>query len=116
MVLPEADRLRLRHMLHAAEKARRLAAHSNRESLDDEDNPVADALIRLVSLIGEAAGRVSEESRVLLPGIPWADVVGMRHRLIHGYFDVDLDILWATVQDSLPPLVGRLETALAQDQ
>lgn len=116
MVLPEADRLRLRHMLHAAKKAQRLASRSARANLDDEDDPVADALIRLVSLIGEAAGKVSAQGRSELSDIPWPNVIGMRHRLIHGYFDVDLDILWATVQDALPPLARSLEAALASPQ
>lgn len=115
-MLPEADRLRLRHMLDAASKALRLAARGSRSTLDDEDDPLADALVRLVSLIGEAADNVSPAAIGVITEIPWPDVIGMRHRLIHHYFDVNLDILWATVQDDLPPLVRCLQSALADDE
>ncbi|HZF10898.1 MAG TPA: HepT-like ribonuclease domain-containing protein [Thermoanaerobaculia bacterium] len=115
-MLPEDDRIRLQHMLDAARKAARLAAGRDREDLDAEDDPLADALVRLISVIGEAASKVSSGTCSDLDGIPWPDVVGMRNRLIHAYFDINLDILWATVQDSLPPLVRLLESALADDE
>ncbi len=56
---------------------------------------------------------MSDDDRVrLLPDIPWDDIVGMRHRLVHAYFDINLDILWRTVQDDLPPLVLLLQNHL----
>jgi uncharacterized protein with HEPN domain len=112
-MLPEDDRIRLQHMLDAARKAVRLAAGRDRDELDAEDNPLPDALVHLISVVGEAANKVSPDTRSKVDGIPWPDVVGMRHRLIHAYFDINLDILWATVQDSLPPLIRWLESALA---
>ena len=115
-MLPEDDRIRLQHMLDAARKAVRLAAGRDREDLEAEDDPLAYALVHLISVIGEAASRVSSGTRSQLDGIPWPDIVGMRNRLIHAYFDINLDILWATVQDSLPPLIQRLESALAEDE
>ncbi len=45
----------------------------------------------------------------MLPSIPWQDIVGMRNRLIHAYFDVDVGIVWATVTEDLPPLISELE-------
>ncbi|MGD2114477.1 MAG: DUF86 domain-containing protein [Acidobacteriota bacterium] len=110
----EPDRIRLQEMLDAARKAVRFAEGRSRAVLDDEDEPLMDALARLVAVIGEAAHHVSVETRSELDEIPWPDVVNMRHRLIHAYFDVDLDILWATVQRSLPELVGHLEAHLAE--
>lgn len=115
-MLPEDDRIRLQHMLDAARKAVRIAAGHGREQLEAEDDPLADALVRLLSVIGEAGDKVSSSTRSELDQIPWPDVIGMRNRLIHGYFDVNLDILWATVQDSLPPLIERLASALAEDR
>lgn len=112
-MLPEDDRVRLQHMLDAARKALRVAAGHRREDLDVEDEPLPDALVRLISVIGEAANRVSPATRSKLGDIPWPDLVGMRNRLVHGYFDIDLDILWATVQDVLPDFARRLESALA---
>jgi uncharacterized protein with HEPN domain len=112
-VLPEDDRIRLQHMLDAARKAARLAAGRAREELDAEDDPLAAALVHWICVIGEAASKVSSGTCSAVDGIPWPDVVGMRNRLIHAYFDINLDILWATVQDSLPSLIRSLESALA---
>ena len=56
---------------------------------------------------------VSADTRVEWPDIPWLDIVTMRHRLVHGYFDIDLDIVWSTVTEDLPPLAAQLEKALA---
>ncbi len=114
-MLPEDDRVRLQHMLDAARKARRLAAVRDRQELDDEDSPLPDALVHLISVIGEAASKVSAGTRSELRGISWPDVVRMRNRLIHAYFDINLDILWATVQDSLPSLIRLLESALTEE-
>ncbi|HEX5760104.1 MAG TPA: HepT-like ribonuclease domain-containing protein [Thermoanaerobaculia bacterium] len=114
-MLPESDRIRLQHMLDAARKAVRICAGRTRAGLEDEDDPLVDALVRLVTLIGEAARKVSPETRSAVGVVPWPDIVGMRNRLIHDYFDIDLDILWATVQDSLPPLILSLERALADE-
>lgn len=115
-MLDELDRTRLRHMLDAARKAARLAAGRSREDLESEDDPLADALIRLVSLIGEAANQVSPAAQAELTDLPWSDVIGMRNRLIHAYFDVNLDILWATVQHSLPALIASLSPVLAESE
>ena len=98
-------------MLDAARTAVRLAEGRDRAALDDENDALVHALVRLVSVIGEAAGKVSPAGQSALGEVPWPDVTGMRHRLIHDYFDVDLDILWATVQDSLPDLIRSLEAA-----
>ena len=114
-MLPEDDRVRLRHMLDAARKAVRISAGRRREDLEAEDDPLVDALVHLISVIGEAGSKVGTGTRAELSGIPWLDVVGMRNRLIHDYFDINLDILWATVQDSLLPLIQRLESALEGD-
>jgi uncharacterized protein with HEPN domain len=97
-------------------KGRGLAEGRSRAALDDEDEPLMDALARLVAVIGEAAHHVSVETRSELDEIRWPDVVNMRHRLIHAYYDVDLDILWATVQRSLPELIGHLEAHLAEPE
>ncbi len=61
---------------------------------------------------GEAASRVSPETRVRLSEVPWTEAIVMRNRLIHGYFDVDPGIVWRTVQEEIPPLVRALRTAL----
>ncbi len=113
-VPPVDDEVRLAHALDAAKKAMRLSAAGSRADLENENDPLADALVRLLSVIGEAAARVSEATRLKHSQISWADIVGMRNHLVHAYFDVDLDILWATVQDDLPPLVLALDAALSE--
>lgn len=100
----------------AAEKAVRLAAGRDREHLEAADDPLAYALVHLISVIGEAGSKVSPRTRSKIDGIPWLDVIGMRNRLVHAYFDINLDILWATVQDSLPLLIQKLTSALAESR
>jgi uncharacterized protein with HEPN domain len=73
------------------------------------------ALVRLLEIVGEAAGRVSEVERALHPEIPWPQIVGLRNRLIHGYDAVDHDILWQIITDDLPPLVKALEAILSPE-
>lgn len=70
------------------------------------------ALVRAVEIVGEAAAKVSVETRQLAPGIPWREAVGIRNRLIHAYFEVDLDVLWRTAQDDLPQLHQSLQALL----
>ncbi|HXB68762.1 MAG TPA: HepT-like ribonuclease domain-containing protein [Candidatus Acidoferrales bacterium] len=62
----------------------------------------------------EAASKVTPEVRVRFPAIPFAKMVSMRNRLIHAYFDVDLDIVWTTVADDLPSLLPVLDSALVE--
>jgi uncharacterized protein with HEPN domain len=75
------------------------------------DRKLVLALVKDIEIIGEAAYRVSQTARNQLPDIPRDDIIGMRHRLVHAYFDINLDILWRTVQADLPPLIAELERA-----
>jgi uncharacterized protein with HEPN domain len=72
------------------------------------------ALSRCLEVLGEAASKLSAEVRDQFPGIPCAKMISMRNRLIHAYFDVDLDIVWTTVAEDLPPLLPVLDSAPAQ--
>ena len=63
-------------------------------------------------MVGEAAARVTHGGQAKYPSIPWQQIVGMRNRLIHGYDQVDLDILWDTIEVDLPPLITELEKIL----
>jgi uncharacterized protein with HEPN domain len=105
------DAVRLRHMLDAAEEALAFAQGRSRADLDS-DRKLVLALIKLVEILGEAAAKVSEQTRQQTPGIPWDAIVAMRNRLIHGYFDINLDIVWDTVTVDLPPLVTELKKAI----
>jgi len=111
--IPRDDLVRLRHMLDAAHKARRFVQDRSRTDLE-MDEMLSLAIVRLLEIVGEAAAHVSEPIQAGLPGIPWRQITGARNRLIHGYFDVDLDIIWAILQDDLPPLIAQLELLLPQ--
>jgi uncharacterized protein with HEPN domain len=106
------DGIRFRHMLDAVREAQAFTASRSRSDLD-HDRMLLLALVKDIEIVGEAASRVSAAATVEWPEIPWQDIVAMRHRLIHGYFDIDLDIVWNTVRDDLPPLAEQLEKALA---
>jgi uncharacterized protein with HEPN domain len=60
-------------------------------------------------MIGEAAKRIPEAEQADYPDIPWAGIVGLRHRLVHGYDMVDFDVLWQIVTTDLRPLIAALE-------
>ena len=109
--MPKDDAVRLRHMLDAANKAISLVKDRERSALDD-DEVLALAIVRLLEIIGEAATQVSPATRGRLPAVPWRQVVGMRNILIHGYADLNLDVVWQTIHTDLPTLVNALSDAL----
>ena len=67
------------------------------------------AILKAVEIIGEAASQVSAETRKAHQEIPWSNIIGMRNRLVHGYFDVNLERVWETVQRDIPRLISQLE-------
>lgn len=67
------------------------------------------SVLKSVEIVGEAAAQVSENTKRAHPAIPWREIVGMRNRLVHVYFDIDLALVWDTVRDDLPVLIDRLE-------
>jgi uncharacterized protein with HEPN domain len=73
------------------------------------------AVIRSLEVIGEAAGKVSAETRAANAAIPWSEITGMRHRLIHGYAEVRLDVVWAVATQRLPQLLGSLRPLLPDE-
>ncbi len=108
------DRIRLQHMLDATREAIEFAQNSHRKDLDS-DRKLMLALVKDIEIIGEAAYQITEDTRRTLTEIPWEDIVGMRHRLVHAYFDINLDILWKTVQEDLPALMRILSEVLGEE-
>ena len=102
-------------MVDAIEASSTFIAGRSRQDLDT-DRMLVFALVRAVEIIGEAASRLSSEGRAEVPGLPWSSIVGMRNHLIHAYFDVDLDILWNTVTQALPPLGDQIHAALGRSR
>lgn len=109
--MSRADVVRLRHMIDAATDAVSFAEGKQAADLVT-DRQLSLALVKSIEIIGEAAARVSSEARTRSPEVPWVDIVGMRNRLIHAYFDINLDILWKTVSEELPALIVQIKELL----
>ena len=107
------DEIRIRHMLDAAREAIDFSTDKSREDLD-ADRKLVLSLIKDIEIIGEAARGVSQEFRRADTTIPWQDIIAMRNRLIHAYFDVDLDRVWDTIVFDLPPLIEALEDLIRE--
>lgn len=72
--------------------------------------------MKSIEIIGEAATKITKECQKDLSQIPWPNIIGMRNRLIHAYFDVNLEILWKTVTEDLPGLIDELEKILPSNK
>jgi len=72
------------------------------------------ALARLLEILGEVAKQISQTTRERHPQIPWRQIAGTRDRLIYGYFEVDLDIVWEIMTHDLPPLIRSLDGMLSR--
>jgi len=105
------DVIRMRHMADAAQEAIEFATGRIRADLDI-DRMLVRALTKDIEIIGEAAARVTLETRWAFPSIPWPSIITMRNRLIHGYFDIDLDLVWSTVAEDIPPLLAEIKNLL----
>lgn len=87
---------------------------STRESFDSDERTQAWMVSRL-QIIGEASRHLSQAFRDRHAEVPWRLVIGMRHHLVHGYFDVDPDIVWAAISERIPELKAHVAVALATD-
>jgi uncharacterized protein with HEPN domain len=106
------DQVSLQQMLDSTRRALYLASRRSRLDLDD-DWVATLALMQLLQIIGEAARRLSDGVRQQHPAVPWAHIIGLRNRLIHGYDTVDLDRLWEVLTVDLPELAANLGRILA---
>lgn len=98
----------LGHMLDAISRIESYLAGRD-EAAFLEDSMLRDAIIRNLEIVGEAAAKLSPDFKAAHASIPWDDIVGMRNRLIHGYFSIDVRIVWDTITFELPKLRGELE-------
>lgn len=109
-------RVSLAQMRDHAREALQMVHGQTRADLDT-DRKLNLALVRLLEIIGEAATRIPTEDREKYPSIPWQQLITLRHRLIHGYDQVDFDILWEIITHDLPPFLAQLEKiALEQNR
>jgi len=106
--MPKDDRLYLGHMLDAARGARTAIEGVSRETFDADEN-LRLAQAHRIQIIGEAARRVSAAGRQAHPEIPWHQITGMRHRVVHDYVNVRYSVVWEVVTRDLPALIAALE-------
>ena len=106
------DRIRLQHMRDAANDIVASAVGRTRADLDG-DLMWARGIVKSVEIIGEAASHVALDTRAKYPQIPWVGIVGMRNRLVHVYYNIDLEQVWLTVAKDAPELAAELERILA---
>ena len=104
----QRDDAYLLDMLLAARRARRFCEGITWEEFERSDLHQY-AVFKAIEILGEAARLVSEEIQRAHPEIPWGPIAGMRNRLIHEYFRIDLPTVWQTVRDEIVPLVAQLE-------
>jgi uncharacterized protein with HEPN domain len=109
-ISPE-DRVRLRHMLDAALEIQHYVRSATRRDLD-HDPKLVHSLVHLLEIIGEAANQASDELRENTRDIPWFIIIGMRNRLVHAYFDIDLNVVWSTSTEDIPLLISELENLI----
>ncbi|MDX8430303.1 MAG: DUF86 domain-containing protein [Candidatus Algichlamydia australiensis] len=105
------DLLRLMHMLDSTNAILDFSKGKRKASLRN-NRLYQSAVLRELEIIGEAAGQISDKTKKKFPHIPWKALVGMRNRLIHAYFDVDHEIVWKTIRESLPTFQIDLEEVI----
>ncbi len=106
--MPKDDLVYLGHMLDTGRLVVNKIAGKSRSDFDADEN-LRLALTHLIQTFGESARRVSREFQEAHPEIPWSNIIGMRHKVVHDYIEVNYDIVWRVATINLPPLVAELE-------
>jgi uncharacterized protein with HEPN domain len=109
------DQALLLDMLMLARRVRERTERLSRDSFAADDN-LQLATMHLIQSIGEAASRTSQPFRTSLPQIEWTGIIGMRHRLVHDYLRVSIDVVWATAIDDIPALIAILEQLVTPEE
>jgi uncharacterized protein with HEPN domain len=113
--MPKDSSVYVQHMLDHAREAVSLLAGRDLAAFST-DRALRLALAHLVQVIGEAARLIPASVRELAPSLPWPQIVGMRHKIVHEYMNIDEDLVWSVVHNDLPVLIRELERVLAQLQ
>jgi uncharacterized protein with HEPN domain len=101
------DMVYVGHMLEMSEKALDFVSGLDKTAYE-ENEQLRLALIYIIQILGEAARQVSPEFKAAHPEISWHEIIGMRHRIVHDYMNVDEDVVWEVVWQDLPRLVAIL--------
>ncbi len=108
------DWRRLQHMLDAAKRAQKFAEGKSRRAFE-EDLQLQFALARAVEIVCEAACNITYEFQATNTQIAWKRIMGMRQWFVHANYKIDLNVLWETVLEDIPPLISKLEDILSSD-
>jgi uncharacterized protein with HEPN domain len=111
-MLREEDVIRARHMMDAALEAQAFASGKTMADFETNRQLLLSVVYSLIS-VGEAARSMSVECRALRPEIAWGETIGMRNRLVHAYFDINVETVWRTVVEDLTPLIAAAEAIIA---
>ena len=107
------DGIYLGHMLDLIRKVVAKTERITRDEFDRDEN-LRLALVHLLQVVGEAARRVSREFQAEHPEVPWAAIIGMRHKVVHDYMGIDEDIVWRTAREEAPRLAGLLAPLVSE--
>lgn len=113
--MPKDDIVYVGHMFDMAQKAQGFVQGKTRADFD-ADEPLRIALAHLLQVVGEAARHVSQEFQQEHAEVPWSLIIGMRHKVVHDYMNIDEDVVWNTVATDLPPLIASLEPLISPDE
>ena len=102
------DLTRLNHMRDAAQEILEFMEGQSKKSLES-NRMLQMAVMKELEILGEAANNISAECQRQYPQLPWRQMIGMRNRLVHVYFGVDVDVIWRTFQENLVPLIQQLD-------
>lgn len=105
------DYIRFQHMLDASQAAVSHLKDKSRNDLD-QNRLLLNGVVRELEILGEAASQVTPSTREQFPQLPWREMIGLRNRLIHAYFDVNNQAIWLVIKESLPPLIIQLDEIL----
>lgn len=107
------DIIRLQHMLNCCDNIATFLKGKKKTQLS-RDIMLDSAVRHQLEILGEAANSISKKTQNDLPNIPWKQIVGLRNRLIHEYFDIDYEIVWKTIKEGLPPLIEEISKYLSK--
>ena len=110
-MLLDDDLTRLRHIIDAAQEAIGYVEDMTLTQFQSL-RPLQHSVVRCIEIIGEASNRITKELRDAYPQIPWVDIIGMRNRIVHAYYDIDTTIVWKTATEDLPVLLPEAKAML----
>ena len=113
MRAPDKDNGRIAHMLEMAQNLRKASEEYNYEEII-EDKILFYGLTKMAEIIGEAAYKLTTEFREAHQELPWREIIGMRHLLVHGYFSISPEVLWDVIQNDIPAMIPILEKYLEE--